>query len=58
MSKVVDYRRWRGDGGKEQTVFFFDKTAGKNKTIADIPVGTVDDVLGTKKLKEYEELVG
>tara|TARA_R110002020_G_scaffold148779_2_gene324823 strand:+ start:1297 stop:1536 length:240 start_codon:yes stop_codon:yes gene_type:complete len=41
MNYVIDYRRWRNEGGKEQTVFFFDKSARRSKIVADV---SVDDV--------------
>jgi hypothetical protein len=46
LNRVVDYRKWRSDSKEELTVFYFDKTAGKNKTIARISVEEVDAITG------------
>lgn len=46
LNRVVDYRKWRNSSGEELTVFYFDKTAGKNKTVARISVEEVDAMTG------------
>lgn len=46
LDRVVDYRKWRNKSGEELTVFYFDKTAGKNKTVARISVEDVDAITG------------
>jgi len=51
MKYVIDYRRWRNNEGKEQTVFFFDKSARKNKIVADISVEQVNKAMSP--LKEF-----